>query len=493
MTDGRAIPGRRFLVIAAAALAVGALLALAFANGRPAAAGPIDEIDDLNLPIQVEESRDAPKRVTRGVQGQQGGGMAQQTSSTLISNTGQGMVGSTTMNNAQAQAFATGSNSWGYTLTSVEMRVHTGNTEFDYSVSIHTNSSGKPGTSLGTLETTVQSNSFALVQFDASGDGIDLAANSTYWVVASKNSAVTMRTTMENGESGAAGWSIRNTRLVNPPNWAVSNTGILMLAVNGYVNMPPALVSAEVNGTSLVLTFDKHLNTASRTAARQFGIKFGGGKLQNATRISIDGTKVTLTVPEVRAGQLVTVSYTVPTRNPLKGSNGLAVDAFANYTVTVNTGPAYGRLPESGKVRDAVYVTYTNANGEEETVENRAASADRETLWDYFYDSCNARRSLSNAAVVHDYSQYTDIVIGEDAEGNAITKRAMTQARNGWKWVRNENADGSLNVRNPTRPQTVTECANLAMYYRQAFCRNYTVGQLEPGNKQNICPEDRTW
>ena len=51
-----------------------------------------------------------------------------------------------------AQAFTTGSNSAGYTLTSVEIDMLSSNENATtFTVSIHSNSSGAPGTSLGTL------------------------------------------------------------------------------------------------------------------------------------------------------------------------------------------------------------------------------------------------------------------------------------------------------------------------------------------------------
>ena len=279
------------------------------------------------------------------------------------------------------------------------------------------------------------------MSFAVSGDGIELAGNTKYWLVASQNSSVTMQTTEAVGKEpgGAAGWSMGGDRLVNGPNWVQSNTGKLSFAAFGYANTP-ALVSAEVNGTSLVLTFDKDLNTTSRTAARQFGIRFGGsgGDLQRATAISISGRQVTLTVPEVRAGQVVIVSYTVPTSNPLKGSNGAEVDAFSDRAVTVNTGPAYGRLPESGKVRTAIYVTYTNAEGRPETVENRAASADRETLLDYFEDEC--RRT------------------------------------------------GQAN-----RFGNVRYCASHKLYVRQSWCGSEDWLRWNPHLHESICPTNRTW
>ena len=83
MTDRHAIPGLRLLVMAAAALALLAAAGAFLLVTSPAAAGP--PIDDLNLPIELEETRDVPKRVVRGVQGQ-GASITAQTSGTLVSN-----------------------------------------------------------------------------------------------------------------------------------------------------------------------------------------------------------------------------------------------------------------------------------------------------------------------------------------------------------------------------------------------------------------------
>ena len=434
-------------------------------------------------PIVVQETRDEPRLVQRDVQGQSDVTITQ-SSTRLISNTVQTRFGQSDLSHDHAQAFTTGNHSAGYTVTSVtlSMRKFAG-TQPTYEASINTDGSGAPGTLVGKLNTPSPPTTTGYVdrQFTASDGAIDLEANTTYWFFINSSSGTSVTnvstTTSDNEDSGGAdGWSIADKRLLrnnSVTNWGGS-TDALRLAINGYETPAPALVSAEVNGTSLVLTFDNDLNTTSRTAARQFGIRFGGGALQRATAISISGRQVTLTVPEVRVGQVVTVSYTVPTSNPLKGSNGAEVDAFADQAVKVNTGPAYGRLPESGKVRDAVYVTYTNADGEDETVEAKAYSADSETLYDYFVSECTALRS---ATTLRDYSW-----------NNADGRQMMS--RNGWKWVEVQNANGDVTG---TRPMTISECASNKLYQRQQFCENYTTGQLAPSNEDNVCPDDRSW
>ena len=69
---------------------------------------------------------------------------------TLISNLDQSRAGGGAFTNDQAQAFTTGSNSGGYSLTKVVIESSLG-ADADFTVSVHENDSGAPGTSLGTL------------------------------------------------------------------------------------------------------------------------------------------------------------------------------------------------------------------------------------------------------------------------------------------------------------------------------------------------------
>ena len=486
--------GTRLLWIALLfSLALGITLVLLLTPGSATADGQ----DEFTAPIVLEEIRPPPKvveppsvREQRQVQGQ-GASITQQatpTPGTLVGNLNGTAVAGTAWDQDRALGFTTGSNDGGYRLTSVQVSFSTAASEnlTPYNVRIVNAGNNQPGTTnVGTLESvllpTLGLNSFT--------GNVDLNANTTYYFFLDLEegdgpNTARMRMTSSKGKDsgGLSDWSIGDSFARAPKGFWIGIQNRVKIRINGYAIVPPALESAEVNGTSLVLTFDQNLDTTSRTAARQFGIKFGGGALQNATAISIDGRQVTLTVPEVRAGQVVTVSYTVPTSNPLKGTNGEDVNAFSDQTLKVNTGPAFGRLPESGKVREAVYVTYNNADGEEEVVEKRAASADLETLWDYFYDSCSAVRSLTT---VHDYSQYTEIVTPSGA-----TRTVMTQARNGWKWVWVQDANGAVTG---TRAETVNECANHGMYLRQAQCANEDWRRLNPHLLEGTCPEDRSW
>ncbi len=424
------------------------------------------EVEPTSVPPPPQVQRDE-------VQGR--GVTITQTAGTLVSNTGQGGTGNIAMGIDTAQPFTTGSNAAGYTLTRIDMNMRATSGQPSYSVYIAEDSSGLPGSSLGTLKkpTTLQ-NSFSTKDFSASGDGIDLDATSTYWVVidvhTTSNTSHVKGTGSDAEDSGAAsGWEIGNNRSVRghlQSTWGSgSDTTVAMIKVVGYANSnePAVLTSGEINGATLVLTFDSKLDTTSVPAAGRFTIEAGGSS-HAATGISISGRQVRLTVPAVKASQFVTVSYRRAGGNPLKGSNGKAVATFSKQAVTNNT------QSPPGVPQPRAPITYTEDG---ETREVGVFSADRDTLYSYFVSECTHQRSVPSA--LRDYSWF-----------NADGHRMM--ARNGWRWVEVQNANGDVTH---TRPMTISECASLKMYHRQAFCAQYADDQGP--NEQKICPTNRNW
>ena len=131
--------------------------------------------------------------------------------------------------------------------------------------------------------------------------------------------------------------------------------------------IPPAFSGATVDGTSLVITFDKTLAPASSLANSAFTVKrtpSGGSEetvtLSAAQPPAIIGVTVTLTlVTPVVSTDRLTVSYTRPesgTDNKLEDASGNEVESFTDESVTHNklpTGVPYvGGLPI---VREKVY------------------------------------------------------------------------------------------------------------------------------------------
>ena len=103
----------------------------------------------------------------------------------------------------------------------------------------------------------------------------------------------------------------------------------------------PALVSAAVDGSSLVLTYDEALATPA-PAASAFSVAGATASAQTPSAAVVAGATVTLTLPTAAAyGQTITVSYTVPGTNPIRDAAGNASAAIASQAVANSTdGPS---------------------------------------------------------------------------------------------------------------------------------------------------------
>ena len=95
----------------------------------------------------------------------------------------------------------------------------------------------------------------------------------------------------------------------------------------------PMLRSATTTARELALIYDEDLDADSEPAPSAFTVT-GDGASRTVTGVSV-GAKVLLTLaPAVRAGETVTVSYTVPAMNPLRDDTGNPAAAFADHPVT---------------------------------------------------------------------------------------------------------------------------------------------------------------
>ena len=118
------------------------------------------------------------------IEGEAPVGAFQEATVALVSNMNQTTSGSGNATNEDlAQAFTTGTNSLGYTLESVEIRYSvSGASPFPaHTVSIWTESSNNPGSSLGTL--TNPDPVVNGVNTYTTTDGISLSADTTYFIV----------------------------------------------------------------------------------------------------------------------------------------------------------------------------------------------------------------------------------------------------------------------------------------------------------------------
>ena len=137
----------------------------------------------------------------------------------LVSNLVQTSGGIGSLNSYdQAQAFTTGDNFGGYALTSVEIQTTSSPNLNRLTVSIRSDSSGSPDASLGTLMNLAAVASDGIATFTASGAGIDLERETTYFVmvdVSSSNPSGNIQNTASDAEDPgkAANWSIGDTSL----------------------------------------------------------------------------------------------------------------------------------------------------------------------------------------------------------------------------------------------------------------------------------------
>ena len=96
---------------------------------------------------------------------------------------------------------------------------------------------------------------------------------------------------------------------------------------------PPRLLQRTVNGTTLVLTYDETLDDASVPAVGDFVVQSGGNTI-NVSQVSVDGSKVTLTLAApVQPNQAVSIDYT-PGANPIQDASGNDAAPLSGTDVT---------------------------------------------------------------------------------------------------------------------------------------------------------------
>ena len=288
---------------------------------------------------------------------------ADPTGSTLVSNNGRPAGGTAALDHDHAQAFTTGANLGGYTLTSVQLKaaLPAGNTTLEFDVSVHAStSSGNPGDSLATL--TLQGSlpsSAALVEFNAAGGGIDLNPGTTYFVVVDVTAGGTNDGTLERTAAsaedpgGAEGWSIANERFFRADDattWNSTTNNFLKIAVRGNTTGAPKLTDAAVTNKTLTLTYDAQLDPASVPPTSQFAVSVDDSAVA-VSEVDVSGTTVTLTLAlssAVVKDQVVTVSYRGEAGagiNPIRHeTTGTKADGFTDRAVTnstTNRAPVY--------------------------------------------------------------------------------------------------------------------------------------------------------
>ena len=182
---------------------------------------------------------------------------------TLISNLGKFRNDGGNFTNDQAQAFTTGSNSGGYSLTKVVIASNL-SASANFTVSVHGNDSGAPGTSLGTLTNPTLPATGEAGNYEFTHSGIDLAASTTYFIVvdvSTSSSFNVIHNTDSDAEDtgGATGWSIGDSSLYRGfgstgswTTWAQSKKISITGTVKGGTTNSDATGAPTITGTPAV-------------------------------------------------------------------------------------------------------------------------------------------------------------------------------------------------------------------------------------------------
>ena len=178
----------------------------------------------------------------------------------LVGNTGQANSAGI-LTNDTAQAFTTGGDARGYTLTGVNIELQRITTQPTYAVRIHADSSGGPGSKLGTLTNPAELlSAIDTVRFKAPGGGINLASGTTYWVVMDANHPfdIGTQTTPSDAEDGgaASGWSIANAFHSRPAAsrgaWTSDSSATMKVDIFGYARGSRLASGGDAQGDTFV-------------------------------------------------------------------------------------------------------------------------------------------------------------------------------------------------------------------------------------------------
>ena len=258
-----------------------------------------------------------------------------------------------------AQAFTTGGNSTGYTLTDVEIHIGRSgvNTNASFTVKIAADSSNQPGSELATL-TPPTPLARGVMKFTHSG--LELTANTTYFVFldSQTDGAGNFRTNSSGGETGRPGWSIAdNSRRISTGGAWESVSAPLRMRINGSAKAVPAVANLEVSQvtaqpTQLKVSWDTY------TGAEKYLVawKTGSGALDShettGTEYTISGlTPAATYTVEVFAVDTDTDPETYIARSQdtgtpvvpvltISGGDAVTEGTSATFTVTASFVPA---------------------------------------------------------------------------------------------------------------------------------------------------------
>ena len=353
---------------------------------------------------------------------------------TLVSNVGQAAPAThdSLLDHDQAQAFTTGGNSAGYTLRSVEIDMQAiGENATAFTVSIHSNNSGAPGASLGTLRNPASLASTAVHAFTTRG--IALAADTTYFVVIDSvgqppggGNQLYIINTSSNAQDPerAAGWSIGNDSLYR--DWDSSGSWTSLgdsrkICVKGY---NPTVSNASISiANAGHFMFDVTLSRAFQNTVKVDFETISGGTATEGEDYHARRTYTHVILAGDKTAQMG-FALIEDTANDagetvkVKISNARVVDAYGNVVKLLNI------------TRDDATGTITAPSTSTTTVSNLTIRIDDTTgAEDDGWLDFKVR--LSRAYTEYVCFDFETLTTGTATEGRDYTKRPKV---NDWIW-----------------------------------------------------------
>ena len=315
----------------------------------------------------------------------------------------------TDFNNDYAQAFTTGSHTDGYTLTRVEILMNSQSTAPTYSVKIHSDSSGSPGTVVDTLTNPSSPPTSGLAAYTHSG--LDLAADTTYWLVRDVTASPTgtwswsVHTSDNDDNNPVDGWSIADNskyRASTATSWT-DDTTTLRFNIYGYEEDASTLVKNLGQPTQTTLTSSFNTDHAQTFTT--------GG---NALGYGLTNVGIRMDPLDTNRGAV----YTVSIRSDSGGNPGTSVGTLTSPTLAAPEA-TYAHTARGNPIQLDASTTYwvmidTTANGTS-IILNTASDAEDSgaaTGW-----SLGNTRRTRNWSVATWGTHQSDNVLKIDVEG----------------------------------------------------------------------------
>ena len=376
-----------------------------------------------------------------------------QTAIVLIKNTGQADGGSHTINSSgntgYAQAFTTGANPAGYTLSSIgfdfDSITETSTAGAHLEVTLNEISSGDPASSaLCTLTDPGTFSGSGVQTFDAptTDPCPTLLAGTTYFAVIERVASTATATISLNrtgnaaeDSGGAMGWSIGNTlhTLTNGA-WGITSSRSHRVDVRGYANNnPPAFTDTAPTTRSV----DE--NTASAT---NIGAAVAATDPESDTLVyGLTGTDASSFTIDTTSGQLKTsasldfetdssysVNVTVHDGKDAVGGDDTTVDATIAVTISVNNKDEAGTvtLPATFTGGTAATASVTDPDG---TVSSESWRWARRTTTTGSFSTISGATSAGYTPVATDVGKYLRATVTyTDPEGSGKTASAVSSS-----------------------------------------------------------------